>query len=850
MPEDQLPVRLPSVEGLDLSPKGSSPLGAAESWVRTVDPTTGEPALRDPDTMDTFVDSSWYYLRFLSPNSDTVAFDVDEARRWAPIDAYIGGVEHAILHLLYARFITKVLFDMGLIDFTEPFSSLINQGMVILDGAKMSKSKGNLVLFQEELDAYGADALRVALAFAGPVEDDKDWKDVSTTGAQKFLARALRVAHDVASPVDVVFDGGDAALRRVTHHLLADAPALVEQTKFNVVVARLMELVNAIRKTIDTGAGAADPAVREAAETVAVILDLVAPHTAEEIWEILGHEPSVGLVTWRQADPLLLVEDTATCAVQVNGKVRTTLDVPARIGEAELEALARADEGAARSRGQGDRARDRARPEDRELRRQGLSPCAPGERSARPPGDAARARHGRRGGGAGRRRAAARMAAAAADQHHQPGRCALAPARRRAGRGVESRDVHEGRLLAGLPARLDLCGSRGLRADRARRRGGRGLPRSRRRRGARPSDRGGERIAGSAVAGVPAGRGLRRRRSDDPRPRPLLELLAAVRPRARRPRLPEGPGALRPPRYPRAGLHQRDDLPPFRCSRADDLRHRGGPSSRRGAFGTLGYPKSTQRAVGDRLVQEFDGGEVWWSSGTGAVSVQAAFLAAYRDRGGAGGWLGLPTAEASRLEGGAMQSFQGGALYRTDGEDAIRATTAGDIQNRYEELGGPEGELGLPTGDKVDVPGGRYQSFAGGVLLWHEGAGVFRLDADSFAIWSADPARFGWPVKDSWADDRGTHQVWEKGQTVLRSGRLLTVPTTPVDASTAVLLCDSQCSGNSWIEQGARGAGFANVVKFGFGGSGISPPSAGSGRGSPRACRATVSCFRRGIPAR
>ncbi|VXC28242.1 Leucine--tRNA ligase [Microbacterium sp. 8M] len=344
VPEDQLPVRLPSVEGLDLSPKGTSPLGAAESWVRTVDPATGEPALRDPDTMDTFVDSSWYFLRFLSPDSDSVAFDVAEARRWAPIDSYIGGVEHAILHLLYARFITKVLFDMGLIDFTEPFSSLINQGMVILDGAKMSKSKGNLVLFQEELDAYGADALRVALAFAGPVEDDKDWKDVSTTGAQKFLARALRVAHDVASPVDVVFDGGDAALRRVTHHLLADAPALVEQTKFNVLVARLMELVNAIRKTIDSGSGASDPAVREAAETVAVMLDLVAPHTAEEMWEVLGHEPSVGLVTWRQADPLLLVEDTATCAVQVNGKVRATLEVPAKIGEADLEALARADE--------------------------------------------------------------------------------------------------------------------------------------------------------------------------------------------------------------------------------------------------------------------------------------------------------------------------------------------------------------------------------------------------------------------------------------------------------------------------------------------------------------------------
>ncbi|MDQ4213135.1 leucine--tRNA ligase [Microbacterium sp. ASV81] len=344
VPEDQLPVRLPSIEGLDLSPKGSSPLGAAESWVRTVDPATGEPALRDPDTMDTFVDSSWYFLRFLSPNSSEVAFDLDEARRWAPIDSYIGGVEHAILHLLYARFITKVLFDMGLIDFTEPFSSLINQGMVILDGAKMSKSKGNLVLFQEELDAYGADALRVGLAFAGPVEDDKDWKDVSTTGAQKFLARALRVAHEVDSPVDVVFDGGDAALRRATHRLLADAPALVEQTKFNVLVARLMELVNAIRKTIDTGAGGSDPAVREAAETLAVMLDLVAPHTAEEIWELLGHEPSVGLVTWRQADPVLLVEDTITCAVQVNGKVRATLEVPAKIGDAALEALVRSDE--------------------------------------------------------------------------------------------------------------------------------------------------------------------------------------------------------------------------------------------------------------------------------------------------------------------------------------------------------------------------------------------------------------------------------------------------------------------------------------------------------------------------
>ncbi|MGW9113570.1 leucine--tRNA ligase [Microbacterium sp. NPDC055683] len=351
VPADQLPVRLPSAEGLDLKPKGKSPLGAATGWVETTDPETGEAALRDPDTMDTFVDSSWYFLRFLSPGNQDVAFAEKDALRWAPVDAYIGGVEHAILHLLYARFITKVLFDLGKVDFTEPFSSLINQGMVILDGAKMSKSKGNLVLFSDELAAHGADALRVALAFAGPVEDDKDWKDVSTTGAQKFLARALRAAHEVTSPVDVVWAEGDQALRRVTHRLLAEAPTLVEHTKFNVVVARLMELVNAIRKTIDQGPGAGDPAVREAVEATAMVLDLFAPHTAEEMWETLGYEPSVGLVTWRSADPTLLVDEQVTAVVQIDGKVRATLQVPAKIDGPSLEALARGDERVVRALG-------------------------------------------------------------------------------------------------------------------------------------------------------------------------------------------------------------------------------------------------------------------------------------------------------------------------------------------------------------------------------------------------------------------------------------------------------------------------------------------------------------------
>jgi leucyl-tRNA synthetase len=215
----------------------------------------------------------------------------------------------------------------------------------------MSKSKGNLVEFASSMVDPGADVIRTAIAFAGPVEDDINWEDVSTTGAQKFLARAWRVAADVTSSPDVVWAEGDQALRRVTHRLLADAPGLVEQTKFNVVVARLMELVNATRKTIDTGAGPADPAVREAAEATAMILDLFAPHTAEEMWEMLGYDGFVGLVPWRNADPTLLVEESVTAVVQIDGKVRATLEVPARIDADALESLARSDQRVIRSLG-------------------------------------------------------------------------------------------------------------------------------------------------------------------------------------------------------------------------------------------------------------------------------------------------------------------------------------------------------------------------------------------------------------------------------------------------------------------------------------------------------------------
>ncbi|SDS87756.1 leucine--tRNA ligase [Microterricola viridarii] len=354
VPVEQLPVLLPDAAGLDLKPKGTSPLGGAADWVNVPNPVDGTPAKRDADTMDTFVDSSWYFLRFLNPNDDSQAFDPKEAEKWAPVDQYVGGVEHAILHLLYARFITKVLHDLGYLKFTEPFKALLNQGMVILDGAKMSKSKGNIVFFTEEVDKHGVDAVRLTMAFAGPPEDDIDWAEVSPVGSAKFLARAWRIANDVTSEPGVDPATGDTALRRVTHRFLADAPGLTEAFKFNVVVARLMELVNATRKTIDSGAGAADPAVREAAETTALALNLFAPYLAEEMWEKLGFEPSVALVQWRTADESLLVAESVTAIVQVNGKVRDRLEVSPQITDAELEALAMASDAVQKAIGEGE----------------------------------------------------------------------------------------------------------------------------------------------------------------------------------------------------------------------------------------------------------------------------------------------------------------------------------------------------------------------------------------------------------------------------------------------------------------------------------------------------------------
>ena len=348
VPDEQLPVVLPDLRGQDLAPKGISPLAAAADWVTTECPKCGGTARRDTDTMDTFVDSSWYFLRYCSPHYRAGPFSVEAVRRWAPVDLYVGGVEHAILHLMYSRFFVKVLYDMGMVDFAEPFTRLLNQGQVINQGRAMSKSLGNGVDLGEQLAAHGVDAIRLTMIFASPPEDDIDWADMNPDAQVKFLGRVWRLAAEAGAAATGP-GAGDGELRKVTHRTIDEFTRLVESSRLNVAVARLMELASATRRAIDSGPGAADPAVREAAETLVVLLSIFAPYTAEECWELLGHEPSVALVAWPSADPALLIEDLVTCVVQVNGKVRDRLEVPPGIGEDELRGLALAAPGAVRA---------------------------------------------------------------------------------------------------------------------------------------------------------------------------------------------------------------------------------------------------------------------------------------------------------------------------------------------------------------------------------------------------------------------------------------------------------------------------------------------------------------------
>ncbi len=345
VPDDQLPVRLPDMRGDELAPRGVSPLAANRAWVETTCPSCGGAAERDTDTMDTFVDSSWYYLRYCDPGNEQAPFDPAIVREWMPVAQYVGGVEHAILHLLYSRFFTKVLHDMGMVDFSEPFSALLNQGSVINQGKAMSKSLGNGVDLGTELANFGVDAVRLTMLFAGPPEDDIDWADMSPGTHGKFLGRIWRVVKEGASG-----PAGEMApeLARTVAKVVDDSTRLAESFRFNVAISRLHELTTVLWHAVDKQ----QPA-REGLEALAVLLAPYAPFMAEECWSLLGHDVAAGdsvhAQPWPTADPALLIELSTTCVVQVNGKVRDRIEVPPDIDGDELEKLASASEAVQRS---------------------------------------------------------------------------------------------------------------------------------------------------------------------------------------------------------------------------------------------------------------------------------------------------------------------------------------------------------------------------------------------------------------------------------------------------------------------------------------------------------------------
>ncbi|MFA9430817.1 leucine--tRNA ligase [Egicoccus sp. AB-alg2] len=343
VPDDQLPVRLP--DDLDFQVAGS-PLALHPTWKHDVTcPQCGsEEAVRDTDTMDTFVDSSWYFLRYLDPRSDDLAWPVQPAGRWLPIDQYTGGVEHAVLHLLYARFVVKAMRDRGLVAADEPFQALLSQGQVILGGAAMSKSKGNLVVPGEVYETYGADTLRGTMLFASPPEDDIDWADVSPGGMHKWLSRVWRltlehVAREESGLAEPGPDDAVAALRKATAEAIVGASEDYAARKYNTAIAKLMTLTNAVLDA--TRNGVHGPATRDALEVLQKLLAPICPFITEELWRRLGHGDSVHDQSWPQADTSLLVEDEVTIVVQVNGKVRARVTVPADADQSATETAAR-----------------------------------------------------------------------------------------------------------------------------------------------------------------------------------------------------------------------------------------------------------------------------------------------------------------------------------------------------------------------------------------------------------------------------------------------------------------------------------------------------------------------------
>jgi leucyl-tRNA synthetase len=352
VPEDRLPVELPEVE--DYAPQGKSPLAAAEDWVATECPRCGAAARRETDTMDTFVDSSWYFLRYLDAHNDVAAWDRAAADHWMAVDQYIGGVEHAILHLMYARFFTKALADLGQLGVQEPFANLFTQGMITRDGAKMSKSKGNTVSPGDYVERYGADTARTYVCFMGPPERGGDWTDEGVEGVNRFLSRLWRLCEEVEARTEAA---EPQAVEGEARELLAKAHWAIEKTtrdfergfQFNTVISAVMELVNDAYRLKDGlyGSPEGDAAVRFATATSASLIFPFAPHLGSEVYERLTGDRAWEQ-PWPQADPGLLVSDTVTLVVQVNGKLRDRIEVPAEASKEELLQLARESEKVAR----------------------------------------------------------------------------------------------------------------------------------------------------------------------------------------------------------------------------------------------------------------------------------------------------------------------------------------------------------------------------------------------------------------------------------------------------------------------------------------------------------------------
>jgi leucyl-tRNA synthetase len=334
VPDEELPVLLPEVD--DYLPRGRSPLAAAEEWVETECPRCGGAARRETDTMDTFVDSSWYFIRYTDPHNADEPFARDIADYWLPVNQYIGGIEHAVLHLLYARFFTKVMNELGLLGFREPFARLFNQGMITAAGAKMSKSKGNVVDPLVYAERYGADTVRLYSLFMGPADEDMDWNDAGLEGVWRFVNRLWRIVHEQAGKAGG--EQGHGPLARKAHRAIAKVTDDIDRRfSFHTPIAALMELVNEIQRS------PGDPAARFAAETAVSLIQPYAPHLAEELWQVLGHE-RLWESPWPEADPALLVEDEVEVVVQVNGKLRERLHVPPGTVEEELLRLALASE--------------------------------------------------------------------------------------------------------------------------------------------------------------------------------------------------------------------------------------------------------------------------------------------------------------------------------------------------------------------------------------------------------------------------------------------------------------------------------------------------------------------------